>query len=524
MNTVATKLHGFHLFQKNSPPLLLMLCLLLTAGCVHNETTKRNDKVGTAVDSNHGTTIVPAKEPIQTAVPRGSSVVTAIAAGKWFTVALKSDGKVVAWGETRLGSGRTIVPVDLSGVMAIAAGLTHGVALRSNGTVVTWGSSGSLPPVPANLDGVKAIAAGFNHTVALKSNGTVVVWGEAIRDVKLDAPTDLTEVEAIASGWYHILALKSNGTVVAWGGYPGMKTEIAPPAGLDNVRAVSASVSHSMALKSNGTVISWGWNSDGQTNVPTDLSGVTAIAAGRDHSVALKSDGTVVAWGGGKVLNYGQAVVPTGLSGVKALAAGHGHTVVLKNDGTIVGWGDNSSGQASAPASLNSDAPTPRLQSTRSNPDAASPLNGLPSVANEVDMLTFIKAFAEGKAAGYQGYKVLGGGASGGGKAGEEGNYLVVLVCGKRPSGDFFQIAETAGGNYNFDGGKDELFAVQLEFKTLPPGTSQIAMLLGGGDLCKSFVARFNGKTTTASLSTNGQENRQVRVPVLVWEAKGAAK
>ena len=49
-------------------------------------------------------------------------------------------------------------------------------------------------------------------------------------------------------------------------------------------------------------------------------------------------------------------------------------------------------------------------------------------------------------------------------------------------------------------------------------------MLLGGGDLCKSFVARFNGKTTTASLSPNGQENRQVRGPVLVWEAKGAAK
>ena len=119
---------------------------------------------------------------------------------------------------------------------------------------------------------------------------------------------------------------------------------------------------------------------------------------------------------------------------------------------------------------------------------------------------------------------MLGGGASGGGKAGEERNYLVVLVCGKRPNNEFYQIEKARGDEYNFDGGKDELFAVQLEFKTLPPGTSQIAMLLGGGDLCKSFVARFNGKTTTASLSTNGQENRQVRVPVLVWEAKGAAK
>jgi alpha-tubulin suppressor-like RCC1 family protein len=49
-------------------------------------------------------------------------------------VALKSDGTVVAWGQN--SDGQTNVPVGLRGVMAIAAGSRHTVALKSDGTVV----------------------------------------------------------------------------------------------------------------------------------------------------------------------------------------------------------------------------------------------------------------------------------------------------------------------------------------------------------------------------------------------------
>src|SRR6185503_16976613 len=75
----------------------------------------------------------------ETTVPvAAQSGVRAIAAGEYYTVALKADGSVVAWG--RNDSGQTTVPVAAqSGVTAVAAGWRHAVALKADGTVVAWG-------------------------------------------------------------------------------------------------------------------------------------------------------------------------------------------------------------------------------------------------------------------------------------------------------------------------------------------------------------------------------------------------
>jgi hypothetical protein len=246
----------------------------------------------------------------------------AIAAGYQHSIALKSDGTVVAWG--RNSSGQTRVPVGLLNVTAIAANSYHSVALQSDGTVVAWGNNDSgQTTVPAGLSNVTAIATGTNHSMALKSDGTVIAWGTNSSG-QTTIPTGLSGVTAIAAGGAHSLALKSDGTVVAWGYNQFGITTV--PAGLSNVTAIAAGHSHSLALKSDGTVVAWGNNQYGQTNIPAGLSNVTAIAAGDSHSLALKSNGTVVAWGRNP---EGRTTVPSGVTGVKAIAAGSFHSLVI---------------------------------------------------------------------------------------------------------------------------------------------------------------------------------------------------
>src|SRR5947208_13492070 len=71
---------------------------------------------------------------------------------------------VVAWGNS---DSESLVPNGLSNVVAVAAGGRHSLALISDGTVVAWGfdNYGQID-VPVGLQGVTAIAAGAHHSLA----------------------------------------------------------------------------------------------------------------------------------------------------------------------------------------------------------------------------------------------------------------------------------------------------------------------------------------------------------------------
>ena len=303
----------------------------------------------------------------------GLSGVSAVSAGGLHSLALLSDGTVVAWGDDEYGQlgdgsvgGFRDTPVAVSGlsaVTAIAAGATHSLALLSNGTVMAWGDNeygelgnattkeSDLPVAVHGLSGVKAISAGGGHSLALLSNGTVMAWGDNEYGELGDASTKnsdvpvavhgLSGVTAIAAGSAYSVALLGQATtVMAWGednsdqlGDTALKEpkeeEELPEysdvpvavSGLSGVSAISAGANHCLALLSGATVVAWGANTDGQlgngitgglSDVPVAVSGlskVTAVSAGSNHSMALLSSGAVMTWGENKQGQLGNGTV-----------------------------------------------------------------------------------------------------------------------------------------------------------------------------------------------------------------------
>ncbi|WP_245597488.1 hypothetical protein [Meiothermus cerbereus] len=340
---------------------------------------------------------------------------TTLAAGGYFSAAIKPNGEVWSWGDNTYGQlGRAttgtsdstpawVSPSD--DVVSLSLGEYHAIALTNDGRVVTVGrddfgqlgdgpgdSSGtsSVPNLRDNIlpAGVKAVAveAGRYYSLALTSEGTVYAWGR--NDVgqlglgttaQQDSPaliSGFNGVIALAAGDDHTLALKADGSIWAWGDNPNGElgtgnnvryTNPTPLAGITAI-AIAAGGNHSVALLADGTVRTWGYNNHGQlgnanttdSNVPvqvTDLTGVVGIAAGYEFTLAVLSNGTVKAWGHddsfqlGNGTTTGDQTIPVDVQGipsgrsVRGLAAGIFHALALLDDGSVVAWGRNVEGQ-----------------------------------------------------------------------------------------------------------------------------------------------------------------------------------
>ncbi|MCX7832069.1 MAG: hypothetical protein N2440_04140, partial [Actinobacteria bacterium] len=113
-----------------------------------------------------------------------------IASGGYHSLALRSDGKVYAWG-ANFAKQRDLTGLNLTNVVMLDGGLSHSVALKADGTVVVFGDTyvnhtypfevieGKNRRVPSVIQGkVIGIACGDNHTLALTSDGYVYGWGD----------------------------------------------------------------------------------------------------------------------------------------------------------------------------------------------------------------------------------------------------------------------------------------------------------------------------------------------------------
>jgi alpha-tubulin suppressor-like RCC1 family protein len=266
--------------------------------------------------------------------PPGLSNVVAVAAGNVFSLALKGDGTVVAWGS----SAATNVPSSVSNIVSIAAGSGFALGVRNDGTVVGWGS-GVATNVPDSVSNVVRVSGALNHALALRNEGVLTEWGSS----KTPVPAGLSKVISFADGAGFGLAAKTDGTVVGWGTFSaatGGGTAF-PPIGVTNAVAVACGFSHILVLKADGSVFvqSAGFaGSPAATNVPASLTNAIAISAegadsALDYSLALRSNGLVVGWGAN---TSGVTNIPPGLSNVVAMAAGANHSLALVSDGSPI--------------------------------------------------------------------------------------------------------------------------------------------------------------------------------------------
>jgi len=236
--------------------------------------------------------------------------VTAIAAGYYHSLYLKSYGSLWAMGGNyygQLGDGTystnapygTNSPEEIvaSNVTAIAAGTYHSLFLKSDGSL--WAMGYNRDPNPFLNTGIGQLGDGtYNNT---------------------NRPEEIlaSNVTAIAAGREHSLFLKSDGSLWAMGwnssGQLGdgtyNNTNRPEQIVASNVTAIAAGGQHSLFLESDGSLWAMGNDGAGQLgdgkyiargpNRPEQIvaSNVAAIAAGDAHSLFLKSDGSLWAMG-----------------------------------------------------------------------------------------------------------------------------------------------------------------------------------------------------------------------------------
>jgi alpha-tubulin suppressor-like RCC1 family protein len=300
--------------------------------------TNRNGQLGRGTTSDREAT------PAQVA---GLGGVIQVAVGAYHSLALRSDGTVWAWGDNisgELGRGTTsdheATPAQvtgLAGVTKISAGAAFSLALRSDGTVWAWGfnNAGQLgngttatSPVPvkvAGLSHVTGISAGGEASVATSTDGISVItsvwtWGAnragQLGDGTLTShslPERVTGLPVylagITAGNQYVAVLGTDGSVWAWGADTSGQLGNAPASNPvtrpvntigagSGITQISAGELHTLALKSDGTVLAWGDNSQGELGIgsttrvtgPVQVTGLTRatqVAAGSVFSFAV---------------------------------------------------------------------------------------------------------------------------------------------------------------------------------------------------------------------------------------------
>ena len=271
-----------------------------------------------------------------------------ITSGDQAVAAIKTDGSLWAWGQSNygalgLGSGSANYKFSsptqvgsLTNWSQVSAGGNFTLAIKTDGSLWAWGFNpyGNLglntgtfsyfsPKQVGSLTNWLSVSAGNGHSLAIKTDGTLWSWGQNV--------TGELGIGNITNKYSPVQV----GALTNWVSIKGLHYV-------------------SLGVKTDNSLWTWGYNGFNQLGLGTtssdrysspmqvgSLTNWLSLSGGQYHVSSIKTDGTLWGWGrndsgqigDGTVVNKSSPVQVGGLTNWKTLAGWSGGTTVLAISG-----------------------------------------------------------------------------------------------------------------------------------------------------------------------------------------------
>ena len=252
-----------------------------------------------------------------------------VSAGVAYSCGVKSNGRVVCWGNNEYGQATP----PIGDFQQVSSGSVHTCGVKTDGKVVCWGGKGgdTKDLTSAPTGSFKQISSGGFHTCGVKTNGSVVCWGHN-QTGQADAPSGT--FQQVSAGTLHTCGVTTDGKVVCWGDNEARQAT----APMGKFKRVSSGLWHSCGLRTDGTATCWGANVLTETMPPRGTFEQISVGAG--YGCAIRTGGSIICWSG----------IETALAGTfHQISAGFGHFCGVRTNGRVACQGENDDGQATPP-------------------------------------------------------------------------------------------------------------------------------------------------------------------------------
>jgi len=301
---------------------------------------------------------------------------TSVSISCGLTVAIRADGTLWGWGASwhdqlgvDLGTNEwgertnSHIPIQMgrdTNWASVSAGSGFTVAIRTDGTLWAWGRKtsfdfyettsiivtdyGNTPIQIGTATNWTSVFAGDSHTVALKNDGSLWAWGSNMygqlgdgtvidRLVPIRIGTD-SDWASVSTGFNFTMAIKADNTLWAWGN--NQWWHFGDGTGGSVMRSDVSGIH--LTPTQLGTEANW-------VHVSANMRGLRWRGSGI-HIVAVRTDGSMWAWGRKidasthTILSYGNTPTRIGSDiNWASVSAGSIHTVAIREDGSLWAWG-----------------------------------------------------------------------------------------------------------------------------------------------------------------------------------------